>query len=268
MLEVLMIALNDSDLLDFGVELQSITISGSTVISLSSLFGLSTRTGGEPAVDSSAQGFTGIVLSPGDFSVVIRALQTLNQGRSLVMPKVLVNNNQEASLDSVLQQPFQSTNASTTVATTSFGGTQDAGTTVTVKPSIAEGDHLVLEYTVTRSAFVGESTDPSLPPPRQQNSFQSMVTIPDNYTVVVGGLQNEEETEAVSQVPFIGDIPLIGEVFKNRSKSFSRTYFYVFIRPTILRNDRFDDLRYRSDRDLARMRLDDGWPDLEPEVIR
>ena len=65
-----------------------------------------------------------MVLSPGDFSVVLKALQTLNKGRTLSLPKVLVNNNQQATLDSVLQQPFVSVNASNTVATTSFGGSK------------------------------------------------------------------------------------------------------------------------------------------------
>ena len=63
------------------------------------------------------------MLDPGSFSAAVRALETINKGRSVTMPKVLVNNNQKAVLDSVLQTPYSSTNASTTVATTSFGGT-------------------------------------------------------------------------------------------------------------------------------------------------
>lgn len=268
MLEVLMIALTESDMLDLGVEIKAITITGSTVLSLASLFGLSTVGPGTEPTTGDGEGLTGIVLSPGDFSVVIRALQAINDGRSLVIPRVLVNNNEQAVLDSVLQQPFQSTNASTTVATTSFGGTQDAGTTVTVRPSIAEGDYLILEYAVTRSAFVGDTTNPALPPPRQQNSFESIVTIPDNYTVVVGGIESHELSEAVQQIPLLGDIPLIGELFKSRSKTMTKTWFYVFIRPTIMRNRNFEDLKYMSDQYLAATEVDSGWPTLEPGIIR
>lgn len=66
------------------------------------------------------------MLSPGDFSVVVRALETVNDGRSLNVPRVLVNNNQQASLNSVLQQPFVSINAFDTIPTTSFGGRLEA----------------------------------------------------------------------------------------------------------------------------------------------
>ncbi len=267
MLEALVVALTEGDTLDLGVELESMQVTGSTLINLASLFGL-----GTPGVDTAKSlegaGGTALVLSPGDFRVLVRALQTINHGRSLNIPKVLVANNQQASLDSVLQQPFLSTNASNTVATTSFGGTQDAGTTVTVTPQIAEADHLVLTYSLSLSAFVGESSDPALPPPRQQTTVQSVVTIPDGYTVAVGGLAVETTAEAVSQIPFLGDIPLVGELFKSKSKSLTRSRFYLFIRANVLRQRGFEDLKYLSDQDVLAAGVDDGWPKVEPRVIR
>jgi general secretion pathway protein D len=267
MIEALVLSLTDGDTLDLGVELESMQISGSTLIRLSSLFGLGVA-GLEEAATPTGAGGTALVLSPGDFRILIRALQTINKGRALNIPKILVSNNQQASLDAVLQEPFLSTNASNTVATTSFGGTQDAGTTVSVTPQIAEGDHLVLEYSLSLSVFVGESSDPSLPPPRQQNNLQSVVTIPDGYTVVVGGLEIERTADAVSQVPLLGDLPLVGELFKNRSRSTSRSRFYMFIRANILRHDGFEDLKFISDRDVLAADVDDGWPQVEPRVIR
>lgn len=267
MIEALMVSMTEGDTLDLGVELERMGISGSTLITLSSLFGLGAA-GVDQVTPPTGSGFSGLVLSPGDFRILIRALQTVNDGRTLNIPKVLVNNNQQATLDSVLQEPFLATNASDTIATTSFGGTQDAGTTVTVTPQIAEGDHLTLEYSVSLSSFVGESSDPSLPPPRQQNTMQSVVTIPDGYTVVVGGLEVVRAAEAVSQVPLLGDIPFLGELFKSRSKSRSRSRFYVFIRADILRHGGFEDLKYLSDLDVLAAGVDDGWPTVEPRVIR
>ncbi len=266
MLEALVLSLTEGDTLDLGVELEVMAVSGSTLINLASIFDLGTA-GLEDAPSPAGTGGTALVLSPGDFRVLVRALETINDGRALNIPKVLVNNNQQASLDAVLQQPFLSTNASNTVATTSFGGTQDAGTTVSVTPQIAEGDHLVLEYSLSLSAFVGESSDPALPPPRQQNTIQSVVTIPDGFTVVVGGLEVETAAEAISQVPGLGAIPLVGELFKNRSNSRSRSRFYLFIRANILRHDGFQDLKYLSDRQLMAVGLDDGWPQVEPRII-
>jgi type II secretory pathway component GspD/PulD (secretin) len=269
MLEVMIVSLSEGQSHDLGVELEKIEINGSTTVRLSSLFGLSSASGSSASRSvGDGVGFTGSVLSPGDFSVVIRALETVSDGRSLSMPRLLVNNNQQAVFDSVLQEPFAAVNASDTIATTSFGGTQDAGTSVTIRPQIAEGDHVVLEYSVRLSSFVGESSSPELPPARQQNSVQSVVTIPDGYTVVVGGLEALSDGDSESRVPLVGRLPLIGEAFKNRSRSSSRTRFYVFIRANVLRDRGFKDLKYLSARDTRAAGIDDGWPEVEPRIIR
>ena len=276
MLEILIVLLNEGQTLDLGVELEKIEIASDVRITLSSLFGLSTEEDDGSRTLTDPQGGSAVVLSPGDFSVVLRALQTVNQGQSLNVPKVLVGNNEQAVLNSVLQQPYVSTNASDTVATTSFGGTADAGTTVTVKPRIAEADHLVLTYSVSLSSFVGESTDPALPPPRQENLLQSVATIPDGYVVAMGGLDVRTSAKAVSQVPGLGSIPVLGELFKSRSNSGSRSRFFVFIRPTVLRHLNFEDLKYASEVDWLEARSagvnglkeHEAWPEVKPRIIR
>lgn len=271
MLEVLMISLTDAQTLDLGVELEKLELTGSTAVRLSSVFGLAgtslTGIAGAEALPAPGRGFSGVAINPGDFGVLIRALETLNDGRSLNIPKVLVNNNAQGTLDSVLQVPFVSTNASDTVATTSFGGTQDAGTTITIKPTISAGDRLSLEYAVALSSFVGDSADPTLPPPKQQNNLQSVVTIPDGYTIALGGLDILSEAEGESRIPLIGAIPGIGEFFKTRSKTKNRSRFFVFIRAEIMRRDGFEDLKYVSDQIVAEHEVDDGWPEVEPRFI-
>jgi general secretion pathway protein D len=269
LVEALVVSLNESQARDLGVELQKLGTSDGTIYKLGSLFGLGSpdpSLGSIPALEGS--GFTGAVLDPGDFSAVLRALETLNEGRSITVPKVLVNNNQQGTLDSTLQSPFASTNASTTVATTSFGGTFDAGTVVTVKPQVADGDQIVMDYSVALSSFVGKPADPVLPPPRQQTKLQSVVTIPDGHTVVVGGLEAGTETDGRSQVPFLGSVPLVGRLFQSRSESQSRSRFFVFLRCTVLRSATFEDLRFLSAPDLAAVGAEDGWPRLEPRIIR
>ncbi|MEW6747139.1 MAG: secretin N-terminal domain-containing protein [Planctomycetota bacterium] len=162
LVEVLVATLSESDTLDLGMELQRRTHDDDTLYLFASLFGL-----GSPALvgDSSlptdlASGFSGVVLDPGEFSILLRAFQVLNQGRSLTIPKLLVNNNEQAVLNSVLQNPFSTTSISNTVATTSFGGTQDAGTTVTVRPQIAEGDHPSAAEPHPSEGFFSRTTPP------------------------------------------------------------------------------------------------------------
>jgi general secretion pathway protein D len=269
MLEVTIVGLTEGLSHDLGVELERISIDGSTVLRLSSLFGLGDTDASSDTLPSDRGiGFTGSLLNPMDYSILIRALETISEGRTLSRPRVLVGNNQQATFDSVLQEPFASVNASDTVATTSFGGTQDAGTSISIRPQIAEADHIVLEYSVRLSSFVGESANAALPPPRQQNSVQSSVMIPDGHAVVVGGIELTSTGDAESRIPVVGDVPLIGELFKSRSKSNSRSRFYVFIRADVMRRHGFDGLRAISAEAMQEAGVDDGWPTVEPEIMR
>lgn len=267
MLEAYLVSLSESQSRDLGVELERLTAIGNANVRLASLFGLSTASGNTRSVGDSAGG-TASVLNPGEFSVIVKALETVTSGRSLSLPKVLVNNNETANFSSVLQQPFATTNASSSqVTTTTFGGTQDAGTTIQVRPQIAEGDHLVLQYSLTLSSFSGGGSN-GLPPPRQQNNVSSTATIPDGHTVVVGGLELTGESDTDKRVPLLGDIPLLGELFKNRSTGTTKTKFFVFIRANVMRDATFSDLKYVSGKDAANAAIDDGWPVVEPRIIR
>jgi type II secretory pathway component GspD/PulD (secretin) len=271
MVEVMLVTLSDSQQLDLGLELERLTSTGDTGIRLSSLFGLSSSAvvdGQRVRTVGDVPGFTGLVISPGEFSIVIRALESINASRSASRPKLLVNNNQQATFSSVLQQPYASTNASTTVATTSFGGTQDAGTTIAVRPQIAAGDNLLLDYAVALSSFVGASDSVSLPPPRQQNSVQSSATVPDGFVVAVGGLELDSSGESTDQVPFIAQVPVVGELFKNRSNTGGKTRFYVFIRASVMRHQDLADLKHLSQSTARAAGVDDGWPTVDPQVIR
>lgn len=267
MIESVIVSLSESEALSFGTELRGQFELGGSTVNLASLFGLS-QTGAPGTPLASGAGFTGTVINPGDFQVVVRALETVNRGRSVSAPKVLVNNNATATLRGVLRQPFTSVNASQTVATTSFGGTQDAGTTITVTPSIARGDHVTLRYAVELSAFTGApTTTPGggvVPPPSQQNSVDGSATVPDGFTVVVGGLENLSDSRGSSRLPLLGRIPLLGALFGATDESSSNSRFFVFIRATTLRNALFDDLKHVSEPDLARARIDDGLPTLAP----
>jgi type II secretory pathway component GspD/PulD (secretin) len=141
LLEVLVVNLNESDLFDVGVELRAGGVEGDVLGQFASLFGL-----GAPALDQTSlnaaggTGGSGVILDPGDFSAVVRALESRTAGRTLTIPRVLVSNHQTATLSAVLQAPYSTTTSATSaVATTSFGGTSDAGTSVTVTPHVLVG---------------------------------------------------------------------------------------------------------------------------------
>jgi general secretion pathway protein D len=267
MLEVLMVSLNESQTLDLGVELEKLfDLDGETTLKLTSLFGLGR--GGPVGTGQGGAGFTGVVLTPGQFAAVVRALETVNKGRSLSTPRLLVGNNQSATFDSVVEEPFVTVNVADVLATTSFGGFETAGTRVTVRPRIARGEHLELEYTVSLSAFTGEASGPGIPPPRQQSRVNSVATIPDGHTVVVGGIETTSEGDGQTRIPILGSVPLLGELFKSRSKSRNRARFFVFIRADVMRGTDFEFLRFLTVRDALSAGVDDGWPSVEARVIR
>ncbi len=263
MIELTLVSLDEGEAMDFGVELTGQFTSGETSFDLASLFGL-----GAGSAIAGGTGFTGSIIRPGDFNAIVRALEAVNTGRSVTSPKTLVNNNATATVRGVAREPFTSLNASDTVATTSLGGFEDAGTTVTVTPHITAGDHLSLEYSVELSAFTGESTATGdggvLPPPSQQNSFDGEVTIPDGFAVVLGGLETRRSGEATTRIPFLGEIPLLGLLFSTTSQSETVSRFYIIIKATVLRDPGFEDLQLLGERDLVSADADDGFPSMRP----
>ena len=269
LVEVLVVSLTSSETRDLAVELVKLGSSDGTLLRLASLFdsGAPDPAGASlPALGASGLG--AVVLHPGSFAGALRALETVNDGRSLTMPRLLVNNNETATLNSLVQEPFTAINSSTTIATTSFGGTLDAGTTVSVRPQITDGDMLILDYAISLSTFVGDSTDPSLPPPRQESRLESIATVPDGFAVVVGGLEVETQAEAASQVPLLGRIPLLGNLFKSQSDTETASRFFVFFRCNVLRGTGFDELKHLSRPAMQVAGLADGHPRVRPIVIR
>ncbi len=268
MLEVTLMTLDESESLSLGVELTKLQRIGDNRLLAFSSFGLSTvdTATGIPTIKPAA-GFNGVLISPDGINVVVRALASTGKAKVLSAPKVLVNDNATATLSSVAEAPFTSVNASQTVSTTSFAGYASAGTTITVVPHISQGDHLQLQYSVTLNSFTGDIGG-ALPPPRQTNAINSEVTVPDGYAIIVGGLSRKNTSKTVTKIPLLGDIPILGYLFSSHQDNDHRTTLYAFIRPVILRDDQFEDLKYLSDRDLSAADLPVNLPASEPLILQ
>ena len=208
-------------------------------------------------------GFNGTVVSADIANVVVRALESDSRAKVVARPSVLIDDNATGVLISESEEPYASVNASTTVATTSFGGYSAAGTNITLTPHISQGDHLKLDYEIKLSSFNADRTD-ALPPSRQTNSLKSQATIPDGHTIIVGGLTRENFEESVDRVPLLGRIPGLEYLFSRRSKDVSQMTLFVFIRPTILRDDQFEDLKILSRDEAREAELADDFPSSEP----
>ncbi|MHB1156171.1 MAG: secretin N-terminal domain-containing protein [Phycisphaerales bacterium] len=270
LIEATVVSIDTTNGFQLGVEISkggSLNKGEGKTINFSS-FGLSTvdaATGGltlKPGL-----GFNGAVLTTDIANIIIRALESDERVKVVSRPSVLINDNAKGVLDSVSKVPYASVNASTTVATTSLGGYAEAGTKVTITPQISEGDHLKLTYSIELSSF-GDTTSESLPPVQQTNTLSSEVTIPDGYTIVVGGLKQEHITETVDRIPILGRIPVLEYLFSNRSNENKQSTLFVFIHAVVLRDDKFADLKVLSGDAAVAAELNARFPSSEPVEIR
>lgn len=267
LIEITIVTIDTSDDFSLGVELSRRTSADDGQVLTFSSFGLSTVNPNTAALTLlPGRGFTGALVGSDVANVIIRALSTHTRARVVSAPKLLVNDNATGTLSSVEEEPFTSVNASETVSTTSFGGFVSAGTEISVTPHISLGDHLGLEYSVALNSFTGTGSE-GIPPPRQTNKVESEVTIPDGYTIIVGGLNRKNVTSDIDSVPFLDRIPLLKHLFSNQRDEDSISTLFVFIRPVILRDDRFADLKFHSERDLTSAGMPSNYPVSEPMVV-
>ncbi|MHC4714649.1 MAG: secretin N-terminal domain-containing protein [Planctomycetota bacterium] len=236
----LVVQVSGNETLDWGVELASWGKDGIGVTS----FGFSTYdyATGERVIEEGL-GLTGAVINDDQIPVLLRALRVDSGGKIVARPKIVVNDNAEAQFQSEEDQPFTSVNTVTsTTATTSFGGYESAGTTLNITPHIGEGDYLGLEISLNLSQFTGEAPSPEVPPARRRDTLTTELTVPDQATIVIGGLSGYFSTEAVSKVPILGDIPLLGALFRRTRTVRDDSTEYIFIKAQIARDEDFERL--------------------------
>jgi len=214
-----------------------------------------------------ALGYNGVLLSADIADIVIHALESDSRAKVVSRPNLLINDNAMGTLASESEEPYAAVNASSTVATTSYGGNSKAGTKITVSPQISEGDYLKLKYQIELSSF-GENRTDVLPPSKHTDSIDSEATIPDGYTIVVGGLSRENFSELTDRVPGLGRMPGLEHLFSSRTRGKRRTTLFVFLHARILRDDKFEDLKGLSRGAAGLAGLPDDCPTSEAVELR
>lgn len=262
-LDVQIVSVNASK--DFNFSVDTALTSPNSDVPVFTNFGL-VPFGSVLAIPNSTQGVTAAVIRNDYTAVVINALTTVGEGELISSPKLLISDNEEATVASTRDEPFASTSQGQATSITSTGGTLSAGTTLTARPTISSGNAVRLEYSVELSSF-GERPSPDLPPVRNSDTFNSIVSVPANSTVVVGGLTFYSRDKTVSKVPFLGSVPLLGLAFQSQSRMLSKRTVYVFITPRILRDESFQDLRLLTRGPRHATGVEDVTPELTPAVI-
>ncbi len=264
-LDVKIVSISDSDTFRLAVESQLINAGGQPVGQTN--FGLSSPGANgilDPRVVSPGLGglTTAVILSD-QVPFVLNAIQTVTDAKVLANPTLLVNDNAEGSIDDVRQEPF-------TVRTIGDGGVErqstefaEAGTTVTVTPRISSGGYLTLEYEIDFSNFIGEGD----PPPINRRVVNSVASLPTDSTMVLGGISIDNRLNTVVKVPFVGDIPLVGHLFRDTSQTRSNSLLYIFITPKILRDRSFAGHRLIAEGPMKIADIEPDAPAVEPSLI-
>jgi general secretion pathway protein D len=173
-------------------------------------------------------------------------------GRILAKPKVLVNDNEQG-----LIQTTERTYVAKTTTTYPGGASNpipvnsiewvpyEAKIELKITPQISEGDLLRLEITMAREDFenLAKATARSSPPDYATSNVNTIVTVPDGSTIILGGLTKLNQTKAASKVPLLGDIPVVGALFRNTSRVDTGNKLYIFVKANILRPEQTAGLK-------------------------
>lgn len=211
-------------------------------------------------------GLTAGVFDSDDVQFIFSALESVGDTTIMSKPFIIVNDNQEGTILSEREEPFQEISQGETTTTTGQGGTAKAGTNLTVTPQISSGGYISLEYNLILSAFVGAAQQ-GLQPPKQQEEYTSTVTVPSDSTIVVGGFSFVTDSDTESKIPVLGDIPILGNAFKSISKQKQRRTIFVFITPKILDSPSFEGMKTITYGPLLEAGVKGDHPPMEPQKI-
>jgi general secretion pathway protein D len=113
---------------------------------------------------------------------------------------------------------------------------QNVGIQLEVKPQIGAGGSIKLFLRQEVSSIAGPVTNNSSDLILNKREIQTTMTVDDGQIMAIGGLLDDNERRTLEKVPLLGDIPVIGQLFRSRTRSRGKTNLMVFIRPTILRS--------------------------------
>lgn len=176
----------------------------------------------------------------GDWAVLATALASNSKSDILSTPSIVTMDNKEASFKAGQEVPVQTGTQSSASSDEIFNTIErkTVGTQLTVTPQINEGDSILLsiEQEVSSVAQIQAPGTSTLGPTFDTRTVTNTVLVKSGETVVLGGLMDEKTNEVVSKVPLLGDIPLLGYLFRSTTNSVSKRNLMIFIRPTILRD--------------------------------
>lgn len=183
---------------------------------------------------SSAAGTLGLALAKLPFGTLLElelsAAQAEGRSETVSSPKVITANQQEAVIETGTEIPYQQATSSGATSV-SF---KKAVLSLTVTPQITPDDRIIMDLEVTKDAPNFANSVLGVPPIDTQ-SVTTQVLVDNGETVVLGGVYEQTKTHQVNRVPFFGDLPIVGVLFRSKLSSDSKSELLVFVTPKILK---------------------------------
>jgi general secretion pathway protein D len=248
------------------------TVNGNTTTtSTNSALGDSLQEAAAASILSATGGFGGFALDIGRnaiFGTIINAIAADTESNLLATPHIVTLNNQKAKFLVGQEVPVSTGEQLSANFENAFRTVQrqEVGIKLEVTPQVnAQGDvKLFLKQEV--SSVAGPVSSRSSDLILNKREFETTLTVGDGQLLAIGGLLNDDERRTIERIPLLSDIPIIGELFKSRSRSRSKTNLMVFIRPTILRSRADGDVMTARRYDYVRSMQQIRNPDIEPSI--
>ncbi|MCC6445829.1 MAG: hypothetical protein IT210_20540 [Armatimonadetes bacterium] len=184
-------------------------------------------------------------LSGADYSVFLQALQSDNRFEVLSTPRIFTSNNATAEINISQSLPYVTNQRVDANGNFIYNyAFLDVGIVLNVTPRITSNGYVTMDVVQTANDFV-RYTDFNAPVVNQREA-QTTVSVKDGETVVLGGIIKNGITATVNKVPLLGDIPILGNLFKSRSTTKNKTELLVFLTPRVVR-DSLEAARLREE---------------------
>ncbi|PKL92313.1 MAG: hypothetical protein CVV21_03095 [Candidatus Goldiibacteriota bacterium HGW-Goldbacteria-1] len=180
----------------------------------------------------------GTVLSGFKINAYLSALEQKNEAKLLSAPKIAVQSDREAVIETMRRTYYEVqnivTNANSAPIITTEYKNLDLPISLRVVPKITNKNEIDMNVTVRVVKLVGTTSTSAGPPDTSEQEATTYVKASNNDTLVIGGLMSERIYDTIEKVPLLGDIPLLGELFKSTKKSTEKVELIVFLTPSIV----------------------------------
>jgi general secretion pathway protein D len=189
---------------------------------------------------NTSPGLGGVIAGPGEFEAILNAMATDSNIKVLSTPSIFTSNNQEASINVSDSTPYPVSQITTTnadIPTVTTVNYREVGIILNVTPRVSQGGTVHMEVQVSAdepgdSVVFGGQEYPGF----KTRQASATVNIQDGYTVILGGLMRDTLGITTSKVPLLGDIPLVGALFRSRTTRKEKVELLVFLTPRIIRS--------------------------------